>query len=213
MSDFDSAIDVAVVDIGVSNIASVTNALFELGYNPIVVSESQSISRAQRLILPGNGSFRVASERLFKFGWIQAINEFALTQRPILGICLGMQMLASFGEEDGISEGLNLIPGVSRRLSADGLRLPHVGWNAVNQVKAHIIFDGIKQDRDFYFSNSYALEPTTESCVVGKTEYGATFTSVVGSRNVVGVQFHPEKSQKNGLKLLSQFMKWDGKAE
>jgi glutamine amidotransferase len=199
-----------VVDIGISNIASVTNSLVELGYVPLVMGDPRGIENAQRVILPGNGSFRIASERLTETGWVTALREFAESKRPLLGICLGMHLLASSGEDDGVSRGLGLIPGVSRRLLAGDLRLPHVGWNAVNQLKSHFVFEGIKNGRDFYFSHSFALEPTGKNLIIGTTDYGNTFASAVGSQNVVGVQFHPEKSQKNGLKLLSQFMKWDG---
>ena len=215
MNYFDEKMDVAdvvVVDIGISNIASVTNSLVELGYAPLVMDDPRGIEDAQRIILPGNGSFRAASERLTETGWVTALREFAESKRPLLGICLGMHLLASTGEEDGVSEGLGLIPGVSRRLLAGDLRLPHVGWNTVDQLKSHFIFEGIKNSRDFYFSHSFALEPTSKNLIFGNTDYGNTFASVVGSQNVVGVQFHPEKSQKNGLKLLSQFMKWDGAA-
>ena len=215
MNYFDEKMDVAdvvVVDIGISNIASVTNSLVELGYAPLVMDDPRGIEDAQRIILPGNGSFRAASERLTEAGWVTALRDFAESKRPLLGICLGMHLLASTGEEDGVSEGLGLIPGVSRRLLAGDLRLPHVGWNTVDQLKSHFIFEGIKNSRDFYFSHSFALEPTSKNLIFGNTDYGNTFASVVGSQNVVGVQFHPEKSQKNGLKLLSQFMKWDGAA-
>lgn len=215
MNYFDENMDVAdvvVVDIGISNIASVTNSLVELGYSPLVVDNPRGIESAQRVILPGNGSFRTASERLAETGWVTALREFAESKRPLLGICLGMHLLASSGEEDGISEGLGLIPGVSRRLSVGDLRLPHVGWNTVGQLKSHFVFEGIKNGRDFYFSHSFALEPSSKDLIIGTTDYGNTFVSVVGSQNVFGVQFHPEKSQKNGLKLLSQFMKWDGVA-
>jgi glutamine amidotransferase len=215
MNYFDEKMDVAdvvVVDIGISNIASVTNSLVELGYAPLVMDDPRGIEDAQRIILPGNGSFRAAAERLTETGWVTALREFAESKRPLLGICLGMHLLASTGEEDGVSEGLGLIPGVSRRLLAGDLRLPHVGWNTVDQLKSHFIFEGIKNSRDFYFSHSFALEPTSKNLIFGNTDYGNTFASVVGSQNVVGVQFHPEKSQKNGLKLLSQFMKWDGAA-
>ena len=213
MNYFDEKMDVAdvvVVDIGISNIASVTNSLVELGYAPLVMDDPRCIENAQRIILPGNGSFRVASERLTETGWVTALREFAERKRPLLGICLGMHLLASTGEEDGVSEGLGLIPGVSRRLLAGDLRLPHVGWNTVDQLKSHFIFEGIKNGRDFYFSHSFALQPTVKNLIIGTTEYGNTFASAVGSHNVVGVQFHPEKSQKNGLKILAQFMKWDG---
>ena len=213
MNYFDEKMDVAdvvVVDIGISNIASVTNSLVELGYAPLVMDDPRGIEDAQRIILPGNGSFRAASERLTETGWVTALRYFAESKRPLLGICLGMHLLASTGEEDGVSEGLGLIPGVSRRLLAGDLRLPHVGWNTVDQLKSHFIFEGIKNGRDFYFSHSFALQPTGKNLIIGTTEYGNTFASAVGSHNVVGVQFHPEKSQKNGLKILAQFMKWDG---
>ena len=215
MNYFDKKIDAAdvvVVDIGISNIASVTNSLVELGYAPLVMGGPKGIENARRVILPGNGSFRIASDRLTETGWVTALREFAKSKRPLLGICLGMQLLASSGEEDGVSGGLGLIPGVSRRLLAGELRLPHVGWNTVDQIKSHFVFEGIKNSRDFYFSHSFALEPSDKNLIFGTTEYGKTFASVVGSQNIVGVQFHPEKSQKNGLKLLSQFMKWDGSA-
>lgn len=204
--------DVAVVDIGVSNIASVTNAIFELGFNPTVVQDPKCIFEFDRLILPGNGSFRIASERLKRSGWIDQIKKFATSKKPILGICLGMQMMATLGEEDGISEGLDLIPGVSKKIDSVGRRLPHVGWNTVTQSKKHFIFDKIKPSRDFYFCHSFVFQSTELGDCVANTTYGSTFGSVVGRGNVIGVQFHPEKSQRNGLQILSNFMTWDGSA-
>ncbi len=204
--------EVAVVDIGVSNIASVTNALIELGYEPVVLKNPKLILEFERLILPGNGSFRVAAERLVQIGWVGPIRSFANSKKPILGICLGMQLMATVGEEDGDSDGLDLIPGISRKLNSQGLRLPHVGWNSVSLSRSHFVFDGIKPERDFYFSHSFAFEPRNFQDHVCHTEYGSVFTSVISLGNVVGVQFHPEKSQKNGLRLLSNFMRWDGAA-
>ena len=202
MNYFDEKMDLAdvvVVDIGISNIASVLNSLVELGYAPLVVGDPSGIENARRVVLPGNGSFRIASERLNKTGWLTALRQFAESRKPWLGICLGMHLLATSGEEDGVSEGLGLIPGVSRRLFVGDLRLPHVGWNTVDQLKSHFVLGGIKNGRDFYFSHSFALEPIDKNLIICSTDYGNTFASVVGRQNVVGVQFHPEKSQKNGL--------------
>jgi len=201
--------DVTVVDIGISNIASVTNALVELGFYPEVADDPGRLGECDRLILPGNGSFRIGSERLFRSFWAEAICEFAETKKPILGICLGMHLLATSGEEDGYSVGLDLIPGVTRRIEADGLRIPHVGWNTVTQLRDHFLFQGIKQDRDFYFSHSFFFDIKNGSDTLCETSYGQTFSSVIQLENIAGVQFHPEKSQKNGLRVLDQFMKWN----
>ena len=204
--------EVAVVDIGVSNIASVTNALIELGYEPVMLKDPRLILEFERLILPGNGSFRVAIERLVQIGWVGPIRSFAKSNKPILGICLGMQLMATVGEEDGNSDGLDLIPGISRKLNSQNLRLPHVGWNTVTLSRSHYIFEGIKPERDYYFCHSFVFEPRNSQDRLCHTNYGSAFTSVVSLDNVVGVQFHPEKSQKNGLRLLSNFMTWDGTA-
>ena len=120
--------------------------------------------------------------------------------------------MATVGEEDGNSDGLDLIPGISRKLNSLGLRLPHVGWNTVTLSRNHYVFDGIKPGRDFYFCHSFVFEPREFETGLCHTSYGSVFTSVVCRGNVVGVQFHPEKSQKNGLRLLSNFMTWDGMA-
>lgn len=202
--------EVAVVDIGVSNIASVTNALRELGYEPVVLRDPKLIFEFGRLILPGNGSFRVAAERLDQVGWVDPIRKYAKLNEPILGICLGMQLMASVGEENGSTEGLNLIPGIARKHDSGGLRIPHVGWNTVTLAGNHPIFKDIKPDRDFYFCHSFVFQPTDSNTGICQTTYGSVFTSVVSYKNIVGVQFHPEKSQRNGLRILSNFMTWNG---
>lgn len=204
---------VAVVNIGISSLASLINGVFEVGFDPHPIIDPEKLSNFPRLIFPGNGNFSNASEILKRSGWDDAIRLFAASGKPILGICLGMQMLASTGEESGQSSGLDLIPGHVKKIQSLGLRIPHVGWNSVERSRIHKIFQKAREGCDFYFSHSYVFEPIERKNRLAKTNYGTDFCSAVGHQNVVGVQFHPEKSQKNGLSVLSEFLQWDGVAE
>lgn len=196
----------AVVDLGIGNIKSLRNSVLEISSEPEIVSDPQDLSRFDRVILPGVGNFSEASEVVRRNGWREEFLAFEQTERPIMGICLGMQLLADFGIEGGRCQGLGLIGGMVAPLADHGLRLPHVGWNSVTQLIKHPLFHGITDECDFYFNHRYAFEISNREQIGGVTEYGQLFPSVVVSGATCGVQFHPEKSQANGLRLLRNFL-------
>lgn len=202
---------IGIVDIGIGNLGSLRNALYSQGWDSVSVSKPSDLARLTHLLLPGVGAFFDAVKRLQDSGLIDPIRCFAADGRPIMGICLGMQLLADWGNEGGGVEGLGLVPGRVVHIDAAGLRLPHVGWNNAYQERSHPLLKGIRNDIDFYFVHSYCFEVAQESNVLAYTEYGERFASIVGQGNVVGAQFHPEKSQSNGLRLLDNFCLWDGR--
>ncbi|WP_374324113.1 imidazole glycerol phosphate synthase subunit HisH [Azonexus sp.] len=201
---------IGVIDIGIGNLGSLRNALYSQGWDTQPVRTPDEFNEISHLILPGVGSFATAMQRLSQSRLLEAIRDFAASGRPILGICLGMQLLAEFGSEGGETEGLGLVPGRVVPLAVSDLRLPHVGWNNAHQSRKHPVLDGIRDDVDFYFVHSYRFVAADTSAVIAQTEYGETFPSIVGKSNVIGTQFHPEKSQANGLRLLDNFCIWDG---
>jgi len=201
------------VDLDIGNIGSLLGALYNLGWDPIVVRDPNIVTDCSHLIIPGVGSFREGSKSLETKKLKDAILSFVDSQKPVLGICLGMHLLASCGEEGGFSPGLNLIPGrVTKFQFTSNLPLPHVGWNEVIFNSDHPVLEGIKTNKDFYFVHSYCFQPQFDNHKVAITHYGLNFASIVVRDNVIGTQFHPEKSQKNGLKLLDNFCMWDGNA-
>ena len=200
---------IGVVDYGLGNLASVQNALEHLGYDASVCSDPDALQAFDRIILPGVGSFRVAMERLDAQGWSVRIQEFVATGKPLLGICLGMQLLFDKGEEHGPRQGLGLIPGQVTALTPEGgLRVPHVGWNNLATIVPHPLLSGIKQQVDFYFVHSFHCVPEEHSAILATCDYGGEFVAVVARGNVAGAQFHPEKSQPSGLRLLDNFADW-----
>ncbi len=202
---------IGVLDYGMGNLRSIYNAIEETGNDAVLVDETEAFDDLSHLIIPGVGHFRTAMAHLRQRELETAIKAYAGSGRPLLGVCLGMQILAAAGTEGGAEEGLNLIPATVQPLSAsDTLRIPHVGWNTVVFHRPHPIVDGIKEGRDFYFVHSFSMQCEATDDVVATTEYGAEFVSIVGQNNVVGFQFHPEKSQINGLQLLENFCDWDG---
>ena len=203
--------NIGIVDIGIGNLGSLRNALYNEGWDTVSVSAEDDFTDLTHLILPGVGAFYAAMDRLGQSGLIEPIRRFAAQGRPMLGICLGMQILAESGTEGGDVPGLGLIPGqVVRIVPGDDLRLPHVGWNNAMQMAKHPLLVGIRNDVDFYFVHSYRFLAAKTENVLAKTDYGEEFPSIVGNGNVVGVQFHPEKSQVNGLRILDNFCRWDG---
>lgn len=207
---------IGVLDYDIGNLKSVTNAIEYLGYDVRVVTKSTHFGDITHLIIPGVGAFDAAIRSLEASGLKKDILSFAASQRPLLGTCVGMQILATYGYEGAGTNGLNLIAGTVRRFSeSEKLMIPHVGWNSVYfQSEKHPLFRKFKKNpTDFYFVNSFYFEPDEDVTSLGKTEYGITFSSVVCKNNVVGVQFHPEKSQNHGLLLLKNFCDWDGKPE
>lgn len=197
---------IGLINLNISNIASIKNALDFLSINYIVLGKNQVFQSCDKYILPGVGSYDVALQYLKQSGLnIFLTNEINLG-KSILGICLGMQLLSECSSESVInSKGLNFIPGVVEKLPST-VRTPHVGWNNVNFIKKSSLFQQIPNGQDFYFVHSYHYLPLNKENIIGITDYGQDFVSVINNGNVYGVQFHPEKSQKNGLQLIKNFV-------
>jgi glutamine amidotransferase len=203
---------IGLLKMPIANLQSAWNALYENGHDPVLVDEGSDFTELTHLIVPGVGNFRAVMENLNERGLPTKIRAFADSKRPLLGICVGMQLLASWGTEGNLTEGLNLVPGKVVKLVENGdLRLPHVGWNTVSLRRDHPVFEGVKPQRDFYFVHSYGFVTENDSDWLGETTYGRPFACVVGRDNILGFQFHPEKSQINGIKLLDNFCNWDGR--
>ena len=202
---------IGVLDVDIGNLRSITNAVYAVGYEFAVIDRSSGLDDVTHLIIPGVGSYAQAMCHIGERELKNPIRKFAASGRPVLGICLGMQLLSDTGEEGGPSSGLELISGRTTRLTAvAGLRLPHMGWNTVIFRTKHPVFGRLRDGADFYFVHSYHLQCRESSAVAGETEYGRLFTSIAGRGNVLGFQFHPEKSQTNGLRLIENFCGWDG---
>lgn len=201
---------VGIIDIGISNIASIERTLSEIVDEVVIVRNGSQLTSIDRLILPGVGAFPSAMKRLSESGLVADIHEFVrVLRRPLLGICLGMQLLASEGEEHELTAGLDLVKGRVRRLKeSDGVRVPHVGWNSVSIEMPNNLFNGLVDGHDFYFVHSYVFDVDNKDERIATTVNGERFTAAVLSGNVVGVQFHPEKSSKIGRMLLENFCEW-----
>lgn len=198
---------IVIVDYGVGNTHSVSNSIRYLGYKSLKISDKESvINEADVLILPGVGAFEECANNLRKRNLHTILNEQVLTKKkPILGICVGMQLLASVSEEMGEHEGLNWIPGrVKKLVVPKPLAVPHVGWNDVISETGNPLFGRNEQNANFYFDHSYYFD-CEEKFKVGYCDYGIKVTAAVQRDNIFGVQFHPEKSQTNGLKLFRSF--------
>jgi glutamine amidotransferase len=197
-------VSVAIIDYGVGNLRSVEKAFHAGGVEAVVTSDGRELRAAVRLVLPGVGAFRACMEALTERGFDELVRERVEEGAPLLGVCVGMQMLFEESEEFGVTRGLGLLRGRVRRFP-EGLRVPQVGWNQVEWRAAHALAEGIESESFFYFVHSYFCEASDESDVLGSTDYGDVYASVVARENVCGVQFHPEKSQSAGLRLLKNF--------
>ena len=201
--------EVAIIDYGMGNLRSVAKAIERVGARPVVTRDRKTILRATHLILPGVGAFRACMEGLERLALKDAIGDFIATGRPFLGICLGLQLLFEESEEGGIHSGLGIIKGrvrgFRRNIKNGQLKVPHMGWNTIKIRKDSAILKGIPDGAYFYFVHSYYVVPAQKGCVLTTTEYGIEFTSSIEQDNIFGVQFHPEKSQSVGLKLLENF--------
>lgn len=200
---------VGIINYGMGNLRSVKRALEDLSAEAFVANVPDDLGRAERIILPGVGAFSEGMRRLRDAGWIEPIrNSVAEDGKPLLGICLGMQMLAAYGEEGGINPGLGLVEGSVRRIDLLGcqLRVPHVGWNEVTYSDAGVLFAHIPQHSDFYFVHSYALQVDAQEQAYATTSYGVALVACVRHGHVFGTQFHPEKSSKAGRQLLRNFL-------
>ncbi len=196
---------VSLVAYGLGNLGSVANMLKRVGVEPQLVRTPDEVLDSERLLLPGVGSFDAGMEALREQGLASAIVEFAGTGRPLLGICLGMQLLLDSSEE-GETAGLGLIPGRSQRFREDtGVRIPHMGWNRVEPTREDPLLAELPDDSRFYFVHSYRTVPEDDAHVIGLTLYGVPFASMLRSGNISGAQFHPEKSHDFGKRILKNF--------
>lgn len=194
----------AIIDYGVGNLRSVEKAFTATGCEAVVSSDERVLRSAERLVLPGVGAFGSCMKALRQRGFDSLVKERAAAGTPLLGICVGMQMLFELSEEFGTTEGLGLLPGRVRRFETD-LVVPQVGWNRIRQKQKHALFEGVADGSFCYFVHSFHCEPRNADSIVGETEYGVKYASVVARNNICGVQFHPEKSQHVGLQMLRNF--------
>lgn len=202
---------IGIVDYGMGNLRSLHNALDYLGIEAEVLQTPERAAEHSHLIVPGVGAFGKAMENLVASGFVPAIRAHVTAGKPLLGICLGMQLLATKSFEFGEHEGLGLVPGRIEQFEAsEAFPVPHVGWNTIDATQKHPVFSKAKKSIDYYFVHSFHFVADEPSMVLATTEYGRTFSAVVGKGNVVGCQFHPEKSQAGGLALLDGFALWDG---
>jgi imidazole glycerol-phosphate synthase subunit HisH len=198
---------VAIIDYGMGNLDSVARAVEECGGSPLVTREPADIIAASYLVLPGVGSFAKGAANLRAFELDHVLTQQVQKGVPLLGICLGMQLLATQGSEGGETNGLGWIDGTVTRLNAQaGERVPHVGWNDISIVRSNLLLDSTLSGRDFYFVHSYAFQPARAEDVIATASYCGTFAAAVARENVFGVQFHPEKSQRAGFDVLRRFL-------
>ena len=195
---------IAIIDYGMGNLRSVEKGFLKVGVDAKVVTDPRSVNDAEAIVLPGVGAFRDCMKNLDRMKLIEPILKSVRDGKPYLGICLGLQMLFTESEEFGVYKGLDVLKGKVVRFQVD-LKVPHMGWNTVRLLKKPPIFDGIKDESYFYFVHSYYVAPDDEGIIAGTTDYGMTFTSMVWKDNIIATQFHPEKSQETGLKILKNF--------
>jgi glutamine amidotransferase len=194
---------IGIVYFGMGNIESIRSAVHYIKKKSIVIDSLEKFDDVSHIILPGVGSYNNGIKNLKKLGFYEKIQEEVYNKKPILGICLGMQLLSSIGTENGVSKGLGFFENKVSKIDTN-LKLPHIGWNNIEKIKDSILFKGIK-DYNFYFLHSYAYE-SVDDYVTSICEYGTDIVASIEKDNIYGVQFHPEKSQKSGLKLLRNFL-------
>lgn len=195
---------IAIIDYGMGNLRSVEKALEKMGFPVVVTADPEQVINAKGVVLPGVGAFADAMKNLGEAGMLPAIKEVANQEKPFLGICLGLQLMFSESEENGLHQGLNIFPGRVRKIPA-GVKIPHMGWNQVKIIKENPLLQGIPSGSNFYFVHSYYVEPVDQEVVTTTTDYNIEFTSIASRGNITGIQFHPEKSSKLGLKILQNF--------
>jgi imidazole glycerol-phosphate synthase subunit HisH len=197
---------IKIVDYGMGNLRSVQKAFEKLGAEAVICARPAELAGAEKLVLPGVGAFRDAIHELHRTGLDKPVVEHIASGRPFLGICLGLQLLFDVSYEDGQWEGLGVLPGkVVRFQDQPDLKIPHMGWNTLDIVRPHRLFEGIANGSSVYFVHSYYVVPNDESVIAARTEHGTTFVSAVAHGNLFATQFHPEKSQAVGLRLLKNF--------
>lgn len=196
---------IGIIDYGMGNLRSVYNAFLSIDAPVKLISDLSQFDELTHLVLPGVGAFSQAMLNLHSRNLVNPIQNFIEEGKPVLGICLGMQLLANSGYEPTKIEGLNIIEGEVVKLGNINQRIPHVGWNSIELTQSHYLFEGVKKAVDFYFVHSYYFNVLKDDNILAFCNYGMKFPAVVHKKNVVGIQFHPEKSQKNGLKILENF--------
>jgi imidazole glycerol-phosphate synthase subunit HisH len=211
----DAPADVLIVDYGIGNLRSLEKAFEAVGVRPVRSGDPEAIAQAERLVLPGVGAFGACAAELKARGLWEPVLQAAEAGVPLLGVCVGMQLLFETGEEHGSHEGLGLLPGRVVRFSGvspDGLplKVPHMGWNPLRPTHPHPLLDGLDEGAHVYFVHSYHARPDEPADVVAEAAYGEAFPAIVARNNVMGAQFHPEKSQTAGLRLLRNFANLPG---
>lgn len=210
--------DLILIDYGSGNLHSAERALKTAALDCArdisitVTDDPEKVRAADRIVLPGVGHFADCARGLFaRQGLVEAMTEAVPTRGiPFLGICVGLQLLATRGLEDGVTAGLDWIGGeVDRIQPGPGLKVPHMGWNGLNIRRAHPVLQGLGEDPHVYFTHSYSFRADDEASVLATTDYGEPLVAAIGRDNLVATQFHPEKSQRVGLRLLSNFLEWD----
>jgi len=200
---------IGIIDYGLGNLTSVAGAVEKVGFTSVVSSDPAVLDQADKLILPGVGAFGDGMRNLRGRGLSDALTEMVVRRaKPVLGICLGFQLIARSSEEFGHHEGLGWVDGRVTRLTPSDptLRIPHVGWNELSQTRPCALFEDIPDSALFYHVHSFKMDVADDGIVVGRCDYGGTFVTAVQWRNVYGTQFHPEKSQRHGLTLLRNFL-------
>jgi len=202
---------IAVADLGSGNLRSVAKALTAVGAEVIVSADPDVVARADKLVVPGQGAFGACAAGLDRDGGAlrQAVHAFIEAGRPFFGICIGMQLLFGSSEENPEAPGLGILPGRVRRFADHpGLKIPHMGWNELTDLKPHPLLAGIAARAHAYFVHSFQLKAARPETVLALTDYGGPITAAVGRDNLAGTQFHPEKSQATGLRLIANFLRW-----
>lgn len=203
---------IAIVDYGLGNLFSVKKAFEALGAPVVVSDQPQDLRAAERIVLPGVGAFGDGMDSLRARGLDTVLTEeVLLNKKPFLGICLGLQLVAETGEEYGEHRGLGWVKGRVRKLAVEqqGLKVPHIGWNELEIERPCPLLTGIRPDADFYFVHSFQLDCDDPTDRIASATYGEKVTAVIQHANIAATQFHPEKSQDNGLKLLENFLSWN----
>lgn len=205
---------IAIIDYNAGNLTSVACALMHIGHKCIITNNTRTIMGAERIIFPGVGAAGSAMKSLKKLSLDHTIKEFFISGKPVLGICLGTQIIMGHSEENntpciGIVKGeVNAFPHDLISEEGEKLKIPHMGWNRIKPARSHPVLEGLNSDDEFYFVHSYYPKPSLTSHIIARTDYGKTFPSIVGFNNIIATQFHPEKSGKPGLVLLKNFCRW-----
>jgi len=197
---------IAIADYGIGNLGSVTKAFRHVGAETVLTGDLETLRRADALILPGDGAFGATMDEIRSRGMVPVLKEAADKGKPLLGICIGMQLLFEESEEHGRHEGLGLLPGRVRRFS-DDLVVPHMGWNRLKPTQKHTLLEGVEPGSHVYFVHSYYCDAPAD-VVLASSDYGSDFAAIVGRGNILGSQFHPEKSQHVGLRMVENFVRF-----